>query len=1028
MPATPLAAPSTTPWRHALDALATLPGCLLVVVDAQARVRWISDAAAAFAGVDAAQAGGQALPALLRWARPQPLHEALERGDTIDGVEFDGADAGGATLHVRLALRRLGVDECGAPLHAVSLVDLGEARRARQLAEKLELAQEFGRIGLWERDLRTFEGRWDRHMFRFWGLDPDAGMPDYATSSRQVPAQDRITETFLASLRQPGSYGAHFRVVRPDGSVRRLHSQWRVLAGADARPERVLGVMMDDTEAWELARSVESTQQQLQLALGASNIGLWRHDLRTDLMRCDARAFEILGLPVREQGLPLAELRALVHPDDLADLEASAARTLATGEPSDAQARYRRSDGQWRHVLSRRVLERDATGAAVAFVGVALDLTEQVERNAHALELAQRLDVATRAARVGIWTATLTTDETDWNAQMYELFDTVGSARPPSLAEWLSNCVHPDDREHLRSLAVAYLKAGDHPLEAELRALRRDGGTRWIVLRADVDRQRTDRRRLFGVALDVTEQHEAMQALRRAHERAELITRGVGIGTWEVDLDSGRTTWDAQMFALRGLPPRDTPPAAGERMALVHPDDRGRLRRQFGRADAARASTQAEFRVRWPDGSWRWLASRSALLPAGHGSAARRIGIEWDVTDVKAAEAALRDKLIAQRASEAKSRFLARMSHELRTPLNAVLGFAQLLLDDERASDPARLRNRLLHIRAAGRHLLSLINDVLDLSSIDSGEMRLELGGVWLDRLVHDTLPLVEATARDRGVRLDCGRLDLRVRADATRLRQVLVNLLSNAVKYNRDGGWVRVEAQPRDADGARRVAIVVSDSGRGLDAAQLRQLFEPFNRLGTEREGIEGTGIGLAIVKALVERMGGRVAVSSRPAEGSRFEVELDAAGDDEPDTAPAPLPDETPSRPGALRHAGRLLYIEDNPVNLMIVAELLARRRDLTLATARDGASGVRTAQAQQPDLVLVDMQLPDFDGLEVLRRLRADERTAAIPCIAVSANAMPDDIDAALAAGFADYWTKPLDFRAFMRAIEAMFGPSP
>ncbi len=259
------------------------------------------------------------------------------------------------------------------------------------------------------------------------------------------------------------------------------------------------------------------------------------------------------------------------------------------------------------------------------------------------------------------------------------------------------------------------------------------------------------------------------------------------------------------------------------------------------------------------------------------------------------------------------------------------------------------------------------------------------------------------------------------------RLRQVLLNLLSNAIKYNRRGGWVRVSAATLTQGDAPRVRLSVADGGRGLDDEQQRQLFEPFNRLGAERHGIAGTGIGLTIVKAVVEQMGGTVAVSSAPGVGSRFDVELPAAAADEPDTAPTPLPEAPALAPRAQPRRQRLLYIEDNAVNRTIVEQLIERRDGIELECAVDGDSGVRAAQACPPALVLVDMQLPDCDGHEVLRRLRADARTAALPCIAVSANALPQDIERARAAGFADYWTKPLDLRAFMKALDRLLGPA-
>jgi len=362
------------------------------------------------------------------------------------------------------------------------------------------------------------------------------------------------------------------------------------------------------------------------------------------------------------------------------------------------------------------------------------------------------------------------------------------------------------------------------------------------------------------------------------------------------------------------------------------------------------------------------------------------------------------------------------MSHELRTPLNAVLGFAQLLLSDgERVTAETR-RRRLEQIHGAGQHLLSLINDVLDLSNLEGGGIRITAQPVPLAALVAETLPLVERQARQRKVKLRSGTLAGVALADATRLRQVLLNLLTNAVKYNREGGQVLIEADATD-DG---VLLRVSDSGRGMNEAQLQQAFEPFNRLGLENEGIEGTGIGLAIVKALVERMGGKVQARSAPGQGSIFEVRLPEASAQD-SAEPAPAMQGTPALTAlrAVGKPGRLLYIEDNPVNLMIVQELLAQRPDLQLHTASDGLSGVSVALSQRPDLILVDMQLPDIDGHEVLRRLRADEATAAIPCISLSANAMPEDIERALHAGFDDYWTKPLDLRLFMRSLESIFG---
>ena len=542
-------------------------------------------------------------------------------------------------------------------------------------------------------------------------------------------------------------------------------------------------------------------------------------------------------------------------------------------------------------------------------------------------------------------------------------------------------------------------------------------------MRADIDRVHPGPRRLLGIAMDVTERHRALDALREASQRAALITRHAGIGTWDVDGD-GSEHWDAQMFNLRGLEPREKAPSRAERLALVHPDDVALVLDSVAGTAAAQLPAAYEFRVRLPDGSYRWLASRSADVLDDAGRPVRRVGVNWDITENKNAELARQQAALAEREIQAKSQFLSRMSHELRTPLNAVLGFTQLLQIEARQSAQTAQLTKLEHIRAAGDHLLSLINDVLDLSGLEAGEVRLSLQPVDLGQLVRQSVPLLQSLAAQHGVAIETGITEGIASADPTRLRQVLINLLSNAIKYNRSGGTVAVESRAA----ASEVTLSVRDTGRGLRAEQIASLFEPFNRFGVESEGIEGTGIGLTIVKALVDGMGGRIEVQSEPGRGTVFGVTLPAASAalDAVDTPALPLaapdPLDVAGAPGD--RIGTILYIEDNAVNVLLVEELVHAVGGLAIVSEPTGAAGIERALAVRPDLVLVDLQLPDFDGYEVLRRLRADPRTRATPCIALSANAMREDIERGLASGFADYWTKPIDFAVFIAALHRLF----
>ncbi len=369
---------------------------------------------------------------------------------------------------------------------------------------------------------------------------------------------------------------------------------------------------------------------------------------------------------------------------------------------------------------------------------------------------------------------------------------------------------------------------------------------------------------------------------------------------------------------------------------------------------------------------------------------------------------------LAQRANQAKSEFLSHMSHELRTPLNAILGFSQLMAEDTSLGE--RHRRYVDETLRAGRHLLTQINEVLDLAHIESGRMSLEVEPVELGPLVDEGLRMVAPAAQRRRITLESATPSgLAVRADRTRLGQVLLNLLSNAVKYNRDGGQVWVTAEPA---GTSWVRLNVRDSGRGIAPERQSELFQPFNRLGAEYGEIEGSGIGLAIVRQVVELMGGTVGVHSEPEVGSTFWLELHAA------PLPAVQParrDPEPARRHAVSRRGCLLYVEDNEVNQLLMASLVERHPGLRLVVAGTAAAGLRLACTVRPDLLLLDLNLPDQDGFALLSALRADPGTAGTPAIAVTAYAMPEDIARSRDAGFVDHLVKPIDIGLFDRLLE-------
>ena len=372
----------------------------------------------------------------------------------------------------------------------------------------------------------------------------------------------------------------------------------------------------------------------------------------------------------------------------------------------------------------------------------------------------------------------------------------------------------------------------------------------------------------------------------------------------------------------------------------------------------------------------------------------------------------------AEQANRAKSAFLSNMSHELRTPLNAILGFGQVLTSDTLPLTPEKRREFTGHIIKAGRHLLALINEVLDLAKVESGTLSLSKEPVELAEVLDACRPMVEPLAATRGIRLEFDIAPgFHVHADRTRLKQVLLNLLSNAVKYNRHGGAVNVSA----ASLPGRARITIRDEGQGLNPAQLEQLFQPFNRLGREAGEEEGTGIGLVLTKRLVELMGGAIGASSTAGMGCAFWIELQAAAAANPAIAASlgVRGAAAATRPGLAR---TLLYVEDNPANLALVREITAFRPDLSLLSATDAETGIAMARAQRPALILMDINLPGMDGNEALRVLRTYPELARTPVIALSANAMPSDVARSMAAGFFRYLTKPIDVDEFFATVDS------
>ncbi|MFN0186177.1 MAG: ATP-binding protein [Aquabacterium sp.] len=424
--------------------------------------------------------------------------------------------------------------------------------------------------------------------------------------------------------------------------------------------------------------------------------------------------------------------------------------------------------------------------------------------------------------------------------------------------------------------------------------------------------------------------------------------------------------------------------------------------------------------------------------PVGDDGQPTVFGFATDITARKIAEEALiaaRDE--AEQANQAKSQFLTHMSHELRTPLNAVIGFAQVLQIDPTLAAGPRHQAQLQEIVAGGRHLLGLIEGLLDLGRIETGQLVVKAVPVPLAPLFNECLGLMQAVAGPRGIHLlpaPAVPLSAAVCGDSLRIKQVLLNLLANGVKYNRRNGHVELVCRP-EADGWR---IEVHDTGPGLDAAQCARLFQPFERLQAAGSGVEGTGIGLALSRRLIEAMGGTIGVTSEPGMGSCFWLTLPRApagfiASATPDAPQASARATTPAGASGGTEAEwtglkRVLYIEDNEINRIVMQAMLSRLPQVCLETAGSAEEGLQRCRDHPPDLLLLDIQLPGMDGLQLFEQLRAQPATRRVPVVAVSADGHRARIDAALAMGFAAYLTKPMDLATLSRTVQQLLARSP
>jgi PAS domain S-box-containing protein len=846
------------------------------------------------------------------------------------------------------------------------------------------------------------------------------------------------TAAVLAALDRDGSWSGEVPFVRPDGTEGIAEAV--VVPQLDDAGERIalISAYRDVTARKEAEAEVERQKAFFEEIIASLESGVavfdpqLRYTYASPNSIADPEIREwVVGRTVREYGerKGLSEEVIRIRHDGIE-------RALKEKKTTEFEETLKGPNGP-RHVLRRSLPVLDENGEVLRIIGYSLDITERVR----IAEVLRQSEEHFRALIENSHDITCILDPLGvMTYQSPSLARLLGWEAEEMIGRSTWQFIHPDDVGRVVETMSGILSEPGTSRRVEYRFQRKDGEWRTVEAIGRTISPDTAEQGLVANIRDVTERQLAEQALQEREEHFRRLIENAHDITCILAADGVMTYLSPSIQRVLGYAPEEL--VGRNSFDFIHPDDAAGVAAAIQSVvTSADGTGYAEYRFRHADGEWRHLEAVGRMVIEGDPDAGFVSNIR-DVTERKHAEEALREATLAaekarseaERANLAKSEFLSRMSHELRTPMNSILGFGQVLARAELRVDQQK---HVQHILKAGRHLLRLINEVLEIARIEAGRQSFSLEPVHLGTVMQEAVSLVRPMSEQYEVEVEevigTGR-DGFVHADRQRLTQVLLNLLSNAIKYNHTGGTVKlsceVDTAPADPEaqdaGEPRVWLRVEDTGQGIPEARMHQLFTPFARLGAEQTEVEGTGLGLALSLRLAEAMGGTLELERSGPEGSVFRLGLLGAANPLRRAEDAGLP-VAPEGDGDHGTAS-LLYIEDNLANLDLVETFLLSRPGWKLVPALQGRIGVELAREHRPDLVLLDLHLPDISGEEVLRRLRADPRTATIPIVIISADATRDSLDRLRGAGADAYLTKPLDLDEFLATLETHLPAGP
>ena len=860
------------------------------------------------------------------------------------------------------------------------------------------------------------------------------GLPIYKINAPDVGDPTDTAAAIIEILHRTGSWQGNIQNIRKDGSTLWTFSSVSTFTHP-VHGEVWMGVHKDISAQKRNEEQLRQSEERLSRVLDAVNDGVWDWNPQTHEDYLSPRWKAILGYRDEELRNVDSTFFELIHPDDQELTAAAVQRHFEHNEPYRVEIRMRHMDGSYRWILCRGEAIRDNDGKPVRMLGTTTDITDrkQAEEALRLNEKSYRLLFENMMAGVVIQ---------DASGKVIEANPAACSILGLSMDQIMGRTAY-DERWRLIKKDGTPQQPSDMPSEVALRTghnvsnfltgifIPENEDYRWILINSTpVKDEKGKPISTTTIFLDITELKRTEEELRKHREHleelvAERTTKLVEserqlrqaqeiarLGHWTANLQTGTLDWSDEIYRIFGRNPKTFKPSIENFFACVHPDDHALVR--ASEAEAARSGRHSvDHRIVLPDSTIRWVHEEAQMDRDDQGKQLRLTGTVQDITTRKQVEQELIEaKVIAERASKAKSEFLSRMSHELRTPMNAILGFTQVLETDKLGSEQIEFVGE---IHRAGDHLLELINELLDMSRIEAGKLTTVLQPVAVKSVVTAACQIVQSLVAQKRLTL-VNQCDERVMvlADQTRLKQILVNLLSNAAKYNRDGGRIQLACQLMGED---QIRIAVTDTGSGIPADKVARLFKPFERLGAEYSAIDGTGIGLALSHQLAGLMGGQLGVESKLGEGSTFWVDLPVVVTDTLTVKHSIKPEDALATD---THQINVLYIEDNAANLRVVEAMFRHQTTLRLLSATNGEFGLELAKRYVPDAILLDIHLPGMDGYAVLEAIKIDPKTKDIPVIALSADAMPIDIEKGMQAGFKHYLTKPLKMDELMKAI--------